>query len=401
METERKKTDFWYIFISLCLCLFCVLKVLRGADTENTQAGGVWNYISLVYYPLLFLWLIKGEKFNLKTVFIAPTLYMIFGFVFTFLTTPISLSVSSVYKILMIPYFYLIFVCFYIYTEDSKKGNNILVIAYVLCLVLNFMNAFKYLFMGADRAMASDVYFSLSLFPFALILVKKKGLKALLMGLQFFTVFLANKRTGILSYALGLIIYGFAGEASKDKKNMLKFLKTILILVVCIVAFFYISQYIDAKFDLGIYDRLYGIQEDKGSGRGTVYKEIWQAFLKSSFFEMMAGHGFNTAGPLVGLGHAHNDFLEILYNFGIIPLLCIIIYYFSLVKEAIVMVKNKSPYAPAFLYSIVIGVFLSMFSYFIIFYTYVTGVVAFWGFVLKKEKMRLVSESESIEGEDI
>lgn len=394
-QATRKRTNFMYFVLAVLLFVFCVMKVLRGADTESTQAGGIWNYISLLYYPLVILWVMSGQKFRVKSVFVTSALYSVFAFGLAFLTSEIKLNISGMYTWLMIPYFFLVFSAFYIYTEDTRAGNNIIMLCYVICLVLNFMNITKYLFQDAERAMASDIYFSLGLFPFALVLIKNKGWKTFFIVAQFFTVFLANKRTGLIAFALGLVIYSFVGEACKEKRNMLKLLRTILVLAVVIVLFFNISMRIDSAYNLGIYDRLFGLQEDQGSGRGQVYSAVWEGFMESSFMQKLFGHGINTAGALGGYGHAHNDFLEILYNFGAIAFVCIVWFYIALIGEAFKMIKNRSPYAGAYCYSLVIGLFLGMFSYFLVFYTYVTCVTAFWGFILKKEKLRL-TEAESL-----
>lgn len=58
------------------------------------------------------------------------------------------------------------------------------------------------------------------------------------------------------------------------------------------------------------------------------------------------------------------------------------------------MLRSRSPYAAAFSASIVLGLFLSLFSYMLVYYTYVTGLVAFWGYCLALEKERLSSSKE-------
>ena len=62
-----------FLLISVLLFAFCVLKVLRGSDTDSTAVGGIWNYISLLYYPLAFFALFQTEH-TVRAVFVAPTL---------------------------------------------------------------------------------------------------------------------------------------------------------------------------------------------------------------------------------------------------------------------------------------------------------------------------------------
>ena len=104
---------------------------------------------------------------------------------------------------------------------------------------------------------------------------------------------------------------------------------------------------------------------------------------------MVFGHGMNTAGKIGGAGQAHNDFLEILYNYGILPFVSVVVFYLSLIVEGIRLVRRESPYAAAFAFSLIVGLFLAMFSYFTIYYTYVTCIMAFWGYAMAMENKRL------------
>ena len=106
----------------------------------------------------------------------------------------------------------------------------------------------------------------------------------------------------------------------------------------------------------------------------------------------------NTAGDVVGVGHAHNDFLEVMYNYGIIAFFCIVGFYLSMISQAVRMIRYRSHYAPAFAFSVVIGFTLGMFSYFLIFYTFVTGIVSFWGYTLKMEDSRLQDIHSTVSG---
>ena len=379
-----------YLLVSILLLVFCVLKVLRGADTESTQAGGFWNYISLFYYPLLLVGLFNFRSFKPSAVFAAPLIYSALAMAFALCTSDIHIKLSWVYAYLMIPYFLLVFSVFYMYAEDWSAGNNFILTGYFICLAINLWSCVKFLFLGGAQAMASDIYYSLGLFPFALTFLKNKKLKNFLFVLQFAAVFLSDKRAGLIAFAIGTVIYFLASNYYSKKRNIVKTITTLVVLAVAIYAFYRISMYIDARFKLGIYERLFGIKEDDGSGRGIGYRLVWKAFLKSSFIEKIFGHGMNTAGAVAGYGKAHNDFLEILYDYGFFACICIVVFFVAPIVRAIKMLMAKSPYAPAFLFSLVTGIFLSLFSYFVVFYTYVTCITAFWGYSLAMEKKRLL-----------
>lgn len=392
-EVYEQNQSGWYIFISLLLCLFCVLKVIRGTEHDTSRVGGVWNYISILYYPLFYIAILKRKYFRFRLEFVAPFFYSFFALVFNIVQNGISLDFSNIYLLLMIPYFFLVYAVFYFYSDDSEVGNKIILVGYFVCLTLNAVSIIQYQFFRGKRPLASDIYFSLGLFPFALQMVKNKNLKIFLSATEFFIVFLSNKRTGLIACTIAIVIYIFVKDITGDNKNILKSLAKLIIIALCLYLFYAITKYIDDKYNLNIYYRLFRLKEDKGSGRGDIYLNIWNAYKESSILEKLTGHGLNSAG-IVGKGEdkAHNDFLEILYNFGVIALICIIFFYVSLFVRLFKMIKNKSPYAASFAASLVIGMMLSLFSYFVIFYTYVTCVVAFWGYALSMD--RQISEVE-------
>ena len=160
-------------------------------------------------------------------------------------------------------------------------------------------------------------------------------------------------------------------------------------IIVAVYVMYEVSYYLDSSLGLGIYDRLNRLETDDGSGRGRMYVAVWQGIRNSNWFDVLFGHGMNSAGRVAGAGYAHNDFLEVLYDYGVVSFVCIVVYFVSLIRYAIQMIIRKSPYAPAFAFSMVIGITLSMFSYFLIFYTFVTCIMAFWGYVLKMETSRI------------
>lgn len=389
---DRKGDKAWFIVLAVMLSLFCVLKVLRGSDTESTAAGGIWNYISLLYYPIFLLLLINHSKYRLKTIFASSGIYVLFAIFTALINSTSQLSVSTVYSFLMIPYALVVFWTFYLCSVDSKMGENIILFGYFLCLCLNLYTILMYQFAGAARAMQSDIYFSLGLFPFALQLLKSKKLKTIVIIAEFFAVFMVNKRTALISFVIALVLYSLINSHVNESGNFLETVKTIVIVTVAVTLFYYISKYFDDKYNLNIYYRLFRIAEDGGSGRNDIYQNVWQGFLDSSFLQQLFGHGMNTAGQVGGAGQAHNDFLEILYDYGIFALIFVAVFYVSVIFEAFRLIKRKSPYAATFALSVIIGLFLAMFSYFLIFYTYVTCIMAFWGYALALERKRLIME---------
>ena len=389
VNKSNKAPTFTYIFIAALLFVFCVMKVIRGQSSEVTSAGGFWNYISLFYFPLCIFSIANKNQFQVKPVGICIVLYMIFSLVGVFAFTQLSISQTTIYNILMVPYPFIVFTVFYNFTTKSVVADRIIIFAYVICLIINFYTIVSFLFGQRSRPMASDIYFSLCMFPFIMVLVKNRLFRFLLTFMQFATVFISNKRTALIAFVIAYLLFVLISMGMNTKRNVFRLLETLFICVVIFTMLFFISKYVDNTYELGIFDRLMRLEEDQGSGRVELYQSVWTAFKNSRVINQLFGHGLHATGEVCTTDLAHNDFLEVLYDYGIFAFLAFVGFYIAIIVNCVKMVKARSPYAGALAMSLVIGLMLSMFSYFLAYYTYVTCAVAFWGFIFKKEKDRL------------
>lgn len=368
------------------LSVFCVLKVIRGSDTESTARGGIWNYISLLYYPVFLFLFLQKSGFRIKSVFLLALCYLFFALTATFANFDFHLNVNSIYKLLMVPYPLIVFFSFYLAAEESISCEKIILFGYAACLLVNLYSYAGASFRGEDLFVKSDIYFSLGLFPFALQFLKRKSTRIAVIAVQFFAVFLSDKRTALISFAIALIIYFLINSYVKNG-NFLNTLGTIFLVAIGVLIFYNLAIFIDNKLGLEVISRLLRISEDGGSGRVNIYNSVWIAFQESAVSEQLFGHGLNATASVAGAGKAHSDFFQILYDYGVFAFLSIVLFYFCFIVEAIRLIRRKSVYAASFAFSVIVGLFLAMFSYFIVYFTYVTCIMAFWGYILKMKNI--------------
>ena len=96
---------------------------------------------------------------------------------------------------------------------------------------------------------------------------------------------------------------------------------------------------------------------------------------------MLFGNGNGSIGELVG-GHAHNDFLEFLYEYGLFAFVLYVVFYILLIKETIKMYKHGYVYAKEFTCSVVVALCMSMFSFYAIDCTHITSSSICQGLIL-------------------
>ena len=84
---------------------------------------------------------------------------------------------------------------------------------------------------------------------------------------------------------------------------------------------------------------------------------------------------------------AHNDFLEVMYDFGLVGLLFYVLIHLSLIKWTIRLFRNGSPFAFPVLISYVCFFVMSMVSHLILYPTYFGLLTAFWAYAECKDRV--------------
>jgi O-antigen ligase len=97
------------------------------------------------------------------------------------------------------------------------------------------------------------------------------------------------------------------------------------------------------------------------------------------------GLGYNAVAlSSSAFSSAHNDFLEIIYDYGFIGLILYILFIIKIVKYNIILYKDSSIYAEGFSVSIILFLVISMFSHLILYQTYFFYLLIYWGIHIGK-----------------
>jgi O-antigen ligase len=126
--------------------------------------------------------------------------------------------------------------------------------------------------------------------------------------------------------------------------------------------------------------RFSSIAEDGGSGRSGIYREVLQIQAESDIWNWIIGNGYNTVAQKTSqLLSAHNDWQEVLYDYGLVGLFIYITLHLLLVQKIRSLVQSKNEYAPVLAMSYVMFLLMSLTSHLIIYPTYFLYLVALWG----------------------
>jgi O-antigen ligase len=187
--------------------------------------------------------------------------------------------------------------------------------------------------LGEDDAtnMVNNVaYTFVRLMPFVFLIKKKKILSFLLMLLMCIFVVQGAKRGAMISAGLILVVYYYFQMRTVERRN--RFFGYILALAgVVVLSFFVYRYFMENEY---LIRRMVSISNGDTSGRTVLYSRIWEGWSGShNLLNLLFGYGFAASIYLTGLNEAHNDWLELLSNFGLLGVTTYLYLFYSAVKS--------------------------------------------------------------------
>ena len=205
------------------------------------------------------------------------------------------------------------------------------------------------------------------------------------------TVILSMKATAIIAFILPLLIASLI--QSKIEKGKIR--KGLLVLAFSVLAIYllfpYVERFVYDAFGISWYDKFISSSESGGSGRLDIWTKVIELQGDSNLTEWIWGHGYGKVLILTGRWSAHNDFLEVLFDYGIVGTLLYIGIYNQLIKYALRYIKNRNASATALTISVIQMMVLSMFSHLVIYPHLLMTASLVWGYCMIDENRGVYS----------
>lgn len=380
-EVRRKNRA--YLFLLLLVVLFMILKVIRGTTISDEQ-GGIWNYIQVLFVGIGVYLLLSSDKSYRS---IKAIRYYIVFFIYIWLLASIPfltayrMRIYEWYHFLTIPYGVMVLLTFYSIGNkvDIKQYSWVLWGCFAVISIL-FFRGFQYFRSEAIRVgSTSDVYYIVGLLPFILInTVKRYRIVPFL--IVFACILMSNKRGAFIILGAMMVIYYIMPSGPNKKTNNL-IGRLVLVSIVLAVAY-YFMMWMTSIYNFNMLNRMEQIEEDGGSGRLDRWSFlISEMFNGKSTIRLLFGFGNGAVWDKIG-GHAHNDFVEFLYNYGLIALILYIVFYVALIIEGIRMFRHGYLYTREYFCTVSIALGMSLYSFYAIDSTYITGSSICFGLIL-------------------
>lgn len=354
------------VAVIMC-CAFFVTKMLRSFS-GSTVAGGIWNYIQILFVLMGGLIIVKNiVKFLSNKIFLALFLYTVLAMLNGLFFIEFSKNRLFSYFMIAYPVCLLALMCKDACFRDIEKNIMIKLTFYIIAgiFIIAMLNGGKY---STSTGAVADVYYVLGLLPLMMIYTKKyKVIPCLICGVA---VLLSGKRAGIALVVVMIVLYYFFD--STTTKEWQRVLFAIIKISVVLVVFVLLFKLVNDKFNSNLLHRVQiMLFERDSSGRDVLRSRIISALKSSNIVYWIFGHGDGGAAATIG-SNVHNDFLEVLYNFGVFPCVAYAWFYLNCALELLRMLHSKYEYVASFAMSIVCSLVLAMFSFYVIDPTYIT-----------------------------
>lgn len=274
--------------------------------------------------------LLKNNKNTFYKAWTALLVLNVVGFIFT-ATYSEPLHVGMIKKILMTA---LPFYPFYHFSEQgilkSKHLLQIFALMLPITILLFYANASEILSerVSNNTDLTNNVAYSfVALLPYVFLFRRKKILAIGSMLILIFFIIQGSKRGAMVTGGVGLLCFIYYQLRTVPKENRIK--GYLLVIIAVLGMAYYAFDVYESNTYL-----ITRLQNTGGEARNIIYANLLNAWASSeSFFKLIFGFGFAASLKYSGTGnYAHNDWLELLSNFGLIGIIVYGVLFYLAVK---------------------------------------------------------------------
>ena len=182
---------------------------------------------------------------------------------------------------------------------------------------------------GNEDLVNNAAYGFVNLIPFLFLIKKNKILPLIGMLVLIFFIIQGAKRGAIVVGGVGLLVFVYYQLRTVEKKYRVRGYLFAFIGIV-IVSYFTYNLYFENEF---LIHRMQLMLEGDSSARDRIFDKIFYGWYNSdNILNFLFGFGFAGSQKLAAGSFAHNDWLELLSNFGLLGVSIYLILFYSAYK---------------------------------------------------------------------
>ena len=371
---------FILVFSFILLAIWDFIALWEYTPYGILSRGGYDNTLSTGFSLLIEAFTVIAIVVNYRGYRDRLTRIVIIWFLFTTMSLFLYHGnlILELQKILWWPFIYFLFSGVFRNDFDDKsigvlKKYFIPIVFFVnvfLFAVLRFYGLDDFL-VGIEKGQANNQIFYITLLVPLLFLIDSRRLRYALLLLALTMSLVSFKRSAQI-----IIFMIIALSVLMGVKNQKAHLGSFILAIAIVCISFFIYKYISNLTDNYIIDRFRSIQDDGGSGRVDIWRSVYSHFSEQNLFHFLFGSGYNTVqihswaiddGVAVS---AHNDFFEILCDYGIVGLLIYSVFVIRFIKNCIFIKKYNYQLFSANIALLVVFFVMSSVSHLFLYPTY-------------------------------
>lgn len=359
LDLHKKTNKLMYLTI---LCMLYALIVVEWNYYEERSLYGM--LILTIGYLLGTISCFKHLPKKLPAIIIIAIIY---GFFLTISILCSNIEINFFQDLIRNSTWIIMFCMSYIWGIKNYNFNIVVnTICYFVLPLMYLIYLFiltKTFFIGLEFGFRDAIIPVAVLSPIPLLSPNNK-IRNTHVGIIVFLTLLSAKRSVILGVILGLIVYfsKFYRDSRYKKKIVLWF---ILIGTGLSGLFMWGNLKLDI-FNIA-FSRFEDMLDGNSSGRDNLAEVILGKYSESDIFTQLLGHGSHTTIAIVDK-LTHNDFLQVLYDYGLIPLIFFLIMYVILIFKGYILYFNfdyLKKRSAIYCYTLVSFIFFGMFNCYI------------------------------------
>ena len=369
-----------HIILMLVVDVLVINQIIRFGTIPDYLSARVYG-CSLFLSCLIMIWSIfreysiKINKFQLMGIF----LFIMIGFIGLANSNSLSIILASESGLLAFYYGHLTGQTNNDVYADLKRLYYMQWIIMAYFVVNDIVDNFTKIIQARSDVISANnlIYYG---FPL-LLLYRNKRICPTEVVLTLFIVAASAfsfKRTTLIAVVLSIAVYYIIRLKARDNNA-----RKLILIPIFIITLFVMVKKIDDYSGGHISKRFSDVGATGGNHRTEIWTGTIESIKSSGLISILFGHGFNSVKELFGLS-AHNDFIEIAYDFGVLGLLVYIIaniYVLSCINKA--RKSNLSEY-PVFISTYIAFFVLSMFSHVFLYAFVAIPLLLFMGYLCQK-----------------
>lgn len=315
------------------LFLFVVIYFSQGAIYPS---GSLIAKISLFFILIISLFFLikslflKGEKSLFYYSWIFLFILNLIGFILVGNYEDIYFSQIRNISAAILPFY-----PFYYFARkgcvDNKKFIFLFLVLFPIAILNFYYSRITLLSMysnGRENVVSNAAYFFVAILPFLFLWERKRILPIISLIILLFFIIQGAKRGALITGVAGMLVYFIYLFKTVDPKERAKGVIFSIIAVILIFISFY-HFYLSNEYLMNRFDNV--VQNT--TNRDIIYNNLWNNWYHSDdLIKYLFGFGFASTIMYSGTGLlAHNDWLELLTNFGLLGILIYTLLFCSMI----------------------------------------------------------------------